>query len=59
MKVKWKIPSDFPLGTQGKTYDVLDKHIIGKTKRVMWYKITNDMDETCWFPEGYFEVVEE
>ena len=59
MKVKWKIASDFPLGTQGKIYDVLGQRTIGKTKRVIWYKIANDMCETCWFPEGYFEIVEE
>lgn len=59
MKVKWKIASDFPLGTQGKIYDVLGQRTIGKTKRVIWYKITNDMGETCWFSEGYFEIVEE
>lgn len=59
MKVKWIIESDFPLGTQGKIYDVLGQCTLGKTKRVTWYKITNDMGETCWFPEGYFEIVEE
>lgn len=59
MKVKWKFASDFPLGTQGKIYDVLGQRTIGKTKRVIWYKITNDMGETCWFSEGYFEIVEE
>ncbi len=59
MKIKWQIASDFPLGTQGKTYDVLDQRTLGKTKRVTWYKITNDMGETCWFPEDYFEVIKE
>lgn len=59
MKVKWKIESDFPFGTQGKIYDVLGQRTLGKTKHVIWYKITNDMSENCWFPEGYFEVVEE
>lgn len=29
MKVKWIIESDFPLGTQGKIYDVLDVAIKG------------------------------
>lgn len=43
MKVKWKIESDFPFGTQGKIYDVLGQRTLGKTKRVTWYKITNDM----------------
>lgn len=47
MKVKWIIKSDFPLGTKGKIYDVLNERMLGKTKRVKWYKITNDMDETC------------
>ena len=59
LKVKWIIESDFPLGTKGKVYEVLNEHVLGKTKRVKWYKIVNDMDETCWFPETYFEVVEE
>ena len=59
LKVKWIIESDFPLGTKGKIYEVLNEHVLGKTKRVKWYKITNDMEETCWFPETYFEIVEE
>jgi hypothetical protein len=59
MKVKWIAESDFPLGTQGKIYDVLGQCTLGKTKCVTWYKITNDMGETCWFPECYFEIVEE
>ena len=59
MKVKWIIESDCPLGTQGKIYDVLERHVLGKTKRVIWYKIVNDMDETCWFTETYFEILEE
>ena len=44
LKVKWIIESDFPLGTKGKVYEVLNEHVLGKTKRVKWYKITNDMD---------------
>lgn len=59
MKVKWKIESDFPFGMQGKIYNVLGQRTIGKTKRVIWYKITNDMGETRWFPEGHFEIVED
>lgn len=43
----------------GVCQEVLNEHVLGKTKRVKWYKITNDMEETCWFPETYFEIVEE
>jgi len=59
MKAKWAIESDFPLGTQGKIYEILDQRAIGKVKPMLWYKIMNDMDETCWFPAGYFEIIDE
>ena len=53
MKVKWIIESDFPLGTQGKIYDVLGQCTLGKTKRVTWYKITNDIGGLV----GFLEVI--
>lgn len=58
MKVKWIIESDFPLGTQGKIYDVLDVAIKGPKKR-KWYQINTDMYETYYVPASYFEIVEE
>lgn len=43
MKVKWIAESDFPFGTQGKIYDVLDIAVKGPKKR-KWYQINTDMD---------------
>lgn len=55
MKVKWIAESEFSYGTKGNIYEVISTH---KAFRILWYEIMTDMDETYFFPETYFEIVE-
>ena len=59
MEAKWKTDNEFYLCTKEKIYEVQAQRTLRRTKRFTWYKIVNDMEETCGFQSGYCDIMEE